>query len=256
VRSMRQQPESIGSNVHTQGYSHRNNGQFTLRAVLTGLFIGFVACSSNVYFGLQTGYAVGVAMPASLIGFGLSKLRGSPSQHPLSVAENVLISTIAGAMSFMPVTGSFVGVIPALEHLVTEEENGPVKLKTLQLLLWALGLILFGLVSILPLREYFIVYQRLPFPSATATAILISTLHQKAESVNEPSGLGEDNDTNSSLEPSESSSILNPTIIPEISPEEKNWRTMLNALWVAACGSGLCVSTIDHTASDSTNSKL
>ena len=42
---------------------------FTLRGVLVGLAIGVVICFSNMYFGLQTGWVSGMAMPSALIGF-------------------------------------------------------------------------------------------------------------------------------------------------------------------------------------------
>ena len=53
--------------------------QFTLRALLLGLAIGVLIAFSNTYFGLQTGWISGMAMPSALIGFayfkGLTTLR-------------------------------------------------------------------------------------------------------------------------------------------------------------------------------------
>lgn len=212
----------------------------TLRAISIGLLIGFLTCSPNVYFGLQTGYAVGVAMPASLIELGLSKLWSSLS-NPLTPEGNVLIATIAGGMCFTPVNGSLVGVIPVLEYLVTEEENGPVKLNGVYLILWACGLVFFGAVCALPLRKYFIADQRLPFPSATATAFLIATIRATPKDLNYHTN-DERGINDAALDRSDQGPLLNPSVIQETLSDEKDWRAMLNALWLAACGSGLVVS--------------
>src|SRR4051812_217388 len=46
---------------------------FTVRGLVVGTLIGVIICFSNTYFGLQTGWVSGMAMPASLIGFAWFK---------------------------------------------------------------------------------------------------------------------------------------------------------------------------------------
>src|SRR4051794_27063251 len=46
---------------------------FTARGTIVGVLIGIIICFSNTYFGLQTGWVSGLAMPASLIGFAVFK---------------------------------------------------------------------------------------------------------------------------------------------------------------------------------------
>ena len=115
---------------------------------------------------------------SGIIGFAIFKL---PCRYlrtsPLSPAENVLVISTATATGAMPVTAGFVGVIPALEFLVGPAENGPLALPILDLILWTMGLCLFGLVLAAWLRPYFVERQDLPWPGAKVTAQLVKTLH-------------------------------------------------------------------------------
>ncbi|KAI6817187.1 oligopeptide transporter-like protein [Hortaea werneckii] len=183
--------------------------QFTLRAVVVGLLIGILIAFSNTYFGLQTGWISGMAMPSALIGFayfkGLRTLMcrlGEPMKRwgwgeGFSEVENVLVQTVAGSVGTMPLGCGFVGVVPALEFLLKPEEtpesmsndpeivgalamaeeNGGLRLPLGKLILWALGLCFFGVVFAVPLRKEVIVREKLRFPSGTATALMIGVLH-------------------------------------------------------------------------------
>ncbi|KAK3626628.1 OPT super [Elasticomyces elasticus] len=188
--------------------------QFTLRALLVGLLIGVLIAFSNTYFGLQTGWISGMAMPSALIGFAYFKalntitgrLRESDSSlgrwlggwgEGFSEVENVLVQTVAGSVGTMPLGCGFVGVIPALEFLLKPEETpessstdmgivevlkvagegGGLRLPLSKLILWALGLCFFGVMFAVPLRKEVIVREKLKFPSGTATALMIGVLH-------------------------------------------------------------------------------
>lgn len=157
---------------------HADEGQnFTLRGVLVGLAIGVIICFSNMYFGLQTGWISGMAMPSALIGFAFFKSVARYIDYPFTPVENVLVQTVAGALGTMPLGCGFVGVIPALEFLLKSEENGPLLLGTGRLIVWALGVCLFGVVFAVPLRREVIIREKLKFPSGTATALMIGVLH-------------------------------------------------------------------------------
>lgn len=183
--------------------------QFTLRALLMGIIIGVLIAFSNTYFGLQTGWISGMAMPSALIGFAYFKgLRafashmGGPLQRMglgqgFSEVENVLVQTVAGSVGTMPLGCGFVGVVPALEFLLKPSETpkssstdpeiiamlqegeklGGINLPLGKLVLWALGLCFFGVVFAVPLRKEVIIREKLKFPSGTATALMIGVLH-------------------------------------------------------------------------------
>ncbi|KAL8998560.1 MAG: hypothetical protein Q9169_002400 [Polycauliona sp. 2 TL-2023] len=150
---------------------------FTLRGTVVGLLIGIIVCFSNTYFGLQTGWISGMTMPASLIGFAFFKSISRHLDYPFTPVENVLVQTVASAVGTMPLGCGFVGVVPALNYLLTAEENGPIHLSAAKLIIWSLGICFFGVVFAVPLRRQVIIREKLKFPTGTATALIISVLH-------------------------------------------------------------------------------
>jgi len=150
---------------------------FTARGVLVGLAIGTVICFSNTYFGLQTGWVSGMAMPSALLGFAYFRAVRRLLAFPFGPVENVLVQSVAGAVGTMPLGCGFVGVVPALEFLLTEEEGGPLRVGLWRLVVWAVGICFFGVVFAVPLRRQVIIRERLKFPSGTATALMIGVLH-------------------------------------------------------------------------------
>jgi uncharacterized oligopeptide transporter (OPT) family protein len=89
----------------------------------------------------------------------------------------VLVQTVAGSMAIMPLGCGFVGVVPAMNYLLREEEMGPVRLSLGKMVLWGLGLCYFGVVFAVPLRRQVVIRERLRFPSGFSTAVLIGVLH-------------------------------------------------------------------------------
>ena len=154
---------------------------FTVRGVLVGLAIGVIICFSNMYFGLQTGWISGMAMPSALIGFAFFKTVARHIDYPFTPVENVLVQTVAGALGTMPLGCGFVGVIPALEYMLTPAENGPLVLGTWKLIVWSVGICFFGVFFAVPLRREVIIREKLKFPSGTATALMIGVLHGNTE---------------------------------------------------------------------------
>ncbi|KAJ5682548.1 hypothetical protein N7462_005713 [Penicillium macrosclerotiorum] len=161
---------------------------FTPRSLIVGLIIGALITFSNTYFGLQTGWISTMAMPSALIGFSVFKVLSNHLSFPFTPIENVLIQTVAGAVGTMPLGCGFVGVIPALEFLLRdgedgptgdggEGEGGPLKLGFWKLVIWSLGVCLFGVVFAVPLRKEVIVREKLRFPSGTASALMLRVLH-------------------------------------------------------------------------------
>ena len=180
--------------------------QFTVRALVVGTFIGILIAFSNTYFGLQTGWISGMAMPSALIGFAyfkglrtMSRAIGGRIERfgfgkDFSEVENVLVQTVAGSVGTMPLGCGFVGVVPALEFLLKPSETPPgagfhagmpqaegtaggIHLSLAKLILWALGLCFFGVMFAVPLRKEVIIREKLKFPSGTATALMIGVLH-------------------------------------------------------------------------------
>jgi hypothetical protein len=161
---------------------------FTPRSLIVGLVIGTLIIFSNTYFGLQTGWISIMTMPSSLIGFAVFKSLSKHLSFPFTPVENVLIQTVAGAVGTMPLGCGFVGVIPALEFLLRSGEDGPsgdggtgeggpLNVGFWKLVIWSLGVCLFGAIFAVPLRKEVIIREKLRFPSGTATALMIRVLH-------------------------------------------------------------------------------
>jgi OPT family oligopeptide transporter len=192
---MRDDYESVGRDEDADDYAPVHVGDrrylaeqasqpqnFTLRGVLVGLGIGVVICFSNMYFGLQTGWVSGMAMPSALIGFAYFKVIARTLKLPFTPVENVLVQSVAGSVGTMPLGCGFVGVIPALNFLLKPEEGGPLDISLWKLMVWSVGICFFGVVFAVPLRREMIIREKLKFPSGTATALLIKVLHGEKES--------------------------------------------------------------------------
>lgn len=168
-------PES-GTNL--QWSDKVNLPQVTVRATLVGLLIGTVVLISNFQFGLQTGWVSMMSLPSALLGFTIFKM--TPMSRTFTDVENVYIQSVSVAAGTGPLAYGLVGIIPAIEKFLTEDESGTgakIVLSLSQLMVWSLGLALFGVFFAVPLRKQVIIQEKLPFPSGSATATLISVLH-------------------------------------------------------------------------------
>lgn len=158
--------------------------QVTFRATIVGLFIGSVVLISNFQFGLQTGWVSMMSLPSALLAVAFFKqvwpvIR--PNDPIFTDVETVYVQSMAVAIGTGPLTFGFVGVIPAIEKFITPEESGFTRyagesFTLTQLLIWCISLAFFGIFFAVPLRKQVIVREKLPFPSGSATAVLISVL--------------------------------------------------------------------------------
>lgn len=152
--------------------------QVTARATVAGLFIGTIVLVLNFQFGLQTGWVSMMSLPSALLGYTIFKLL--PISVTFTDVENVYIQSVSVAVGTGPLAYGLVGIIPAIEKFLTEDESGTgsrISLSMLQLIIWSFGLAFFGVFFAVTLRKQVIIKEKLPFPSGSATATLISVLH-------------------------------------------------------------------------------
>ncbi|KAL9936542.1 hypothetical protein V8E36_004610 [Tilletia maclaganii] len=174
--STRRQDSDDGGDVRA------GDDDFTARAVVTGLLVGCLVAFTNLSLGLQSGWTSMMSLQSALLGFGILKVIRVPTfrNRPFSPQENAVLQATAVAVGSMPLSAGFVGIIPALTQLEPEQDgSGPIKLNTWQLLAWCFALAYFGVFFASSLRPALILKEKLPFPSGTATAQLISVLHSK-----------------------------------------------------------------------------
>lgn len=154
--------------------------QVTPRAILAGLIIGSIVLISNFQFGLQTGWVSMMSLPSALLAFAVFKQLQPHLSYEFTDVENVFIQSIAVAIGTGPLAYGFVGVVPAIEKFLRAEESGTGKLvnfSTWDLVVWSVGIGFFGIFFAVPLRKQVIIKEKLPFPSGSATATLISVLN-------------------------------------------------------------------------------
>ncbi|KAK0622080.1 OPT oligopeptide transporter protein-domain-containing protein [Bombardia bombarda] len=154
---------------------------FSLRAIIAGIAIGTPVSFASIYYGLQAGQTNSMPLPSALLGYAIMKPFAAFMSTPFSPMENVLTMTVAASMGGISMTAGLCGIIPALEYLLTSDDNGPLTFTTLQVILWSLSVCLFGIVIATPFREHFVSRSNLRFPTGTAMAAVISMLHRRPE---------------------------------------------------------------------------
>lgn len=144
----------------------------SLSTTAVGLAVGSLVLCANFQFGLQTGWVSMMSMPAALLGFAWFKMVRSG----ITPQENVYVQSLAVAVGTGPLSFGFVGAIPAIEMLITDEE-GKIHLAVPQLLLWSAAISFVGIFTAVLLRNYIISKREMTFPSGRAAAALIGVLH-------------------------------------------------------------------------------
>ncbi|KAF2758784.1 OPT superfamily oligopeptide transporter [Pseudovirgaria hyperparasitica] len=146
--------------------------------VFVGTLLGTLVCIANMYFGLQVGTLSTMNTSTALLSFAIFKSALQWTDLAFSPTENVVIQTIASSIAGMPVTASLTSIIPAFESLRRPEEGGSYVFSVLDLMLWSLGVALFGTVFAAPFRSLFILQEKLRFPGGYATGVLVGVLHK------------------------------------------------------------------------------
>jgi uncharacterized oligopeptide transporter (OPT) family protein len=166
---------------------------FTPKALLTGLLIGTLLCHLNIYLGLLNGFSDELSLEAVLLGFVILQSCKLFFGTTFAPQENVLISTIAGAMGLMPSVAGVVSSLVAVEFLgretmpppglmmMGEKEGRGWELDEGRIALWGIGVGLFALPFIMLFRKYFVDEADLPWPSAKAVGTLVKVVHGSSE---------------------------------------------------------------------------
>ncbi|KAF7549350.1 hypothetical protein G7Z17_g6434 [Cylindrodendrum hubeiense] len=154
-----------------------------IRSIFVGAILGAVVNAANVYLGLKTGLTFPANLFGSIIGFAVVKSisRAFPENFPIlggyfGPKENNILMTSATAAGGL--SNVFISAIPALYQMKLLES--PVhdygKIVTI-----TLGMAYVGFFFATPLRKLLIIKLarkvRLVFPSATATATTILSVH-------------------------------------------------------------------------------
>lgn len=136
--------------------------EFTLKAILIGVFLGVVFGAANAYLGLKAGLTISTSIPVavlSVVAFRLLSVAGR--KH--SILETNISQTIGSASSSVAS-----GAIFTLPALFMWEMVPPMR----QMSLLAMSGGLLGVLCMIPLRRYLIVREhgKLPYPEGMACA--------------------------------------------------------------------------------------
>ena len=144
--------------------------QLTVRALVVGCAIGAVLAAGNVYIGLKSSFIDGGALTAALLSFAFFATFKRLARMPFGPFENNVAQTAAASAAIMAFVHGLMGPIPAMMLMGHHQPAWA-------LWLWGITLALIGLVIGVVLRRKLVVDDALPFPTGTATAELIRTVH-------------------------------------------------------------------------------
>ncbi|KAL3426109.1 OPT oligopeptide transporter [Phlyctema vagabunda] len=152
--------------------------QFTLRAVVVGVILGGVVSASNMYLCLKTGWTFGASLFGAILGFAILKTsstflpKGFGGRY-FGPRENVAVQSVAtgaGSLSIL-----FEGAIPALYRLNLMSASP--KDDFWRLVTFTAVCAFYGCFFGVALRKFYIIRLKGVFPTPTATAVTIRSLH-------------------------------------------------------------------------------
>ena len=144
--------------------------ELTWPALLSGAVLGAALAAANVYTALKTGYIDGGSITASVLGFAAFRVLA----RPYSALENNITQTVAASAAVMSFVAGVAGPTAALARAGTPLSNSG-------LIAWTLSLAALGIGIGAALRPRLIAAEGLPFPTGTATAEVITAMHEAGD---------------------------------------------------------------------------
>ncbi len=178
-------PEEIERHWYENVYAGDRMRQLTVRAVVMGMLLGMIMACSNVYVGLKAGWSLGVAITCSILAYSAFALLHKlfPRSEPYSILENNAMQSCASAAGSMT-SGGLVNAIPALMMLNATAIPADNFHRYLWLIPWVCVISWLGVFLAVPAKRQMINVEQLPFPSGTAAATTLRTLHSKGGEAN------------------------------------------------------------------------
>jgi OPT family oligopeptide transporter len=152
-----------------------NETNLTVRAVVVGMLIGAAMCLSNLYVFFKTGWSMGVTLTACILAFGSFQLLQALRivKRPLGMLENNALTTVASGAGYMTGGGNM-AAFGALLMITT------VRPDTTAMIAWFGVIAALGVFAAIPIKRQLINHEGLAFPTGTATAETIQSIHTAA----------------------------------------------------------------------------
>lgn len=152
-----------------------NETNLTVRAVVVGMLIGGLMCLSNLYVFFKTGWSMGVTLTACILAFAVFQALHAVrlAKRPLSILENNALTTVASGAGYMTGGGNMAAFGALL--MITAVRPDPVPM-----IAWFGVIAALGVFAAIPIKRQLINKEQLAFPTGTATAETIRTIHSAA----------------------------------------------------------------------------
>jgi uncharacterized oligopeptide transporter (OPT) family protein len=148
--------------------------QFTVRAVVMGSLLGGVMALTNLYVALKVGFTSGVAITACILSYsiwrGLRVALPGVVRSDFGILENNCMQSTATAAGYS-VGGTMASAIAAMLMITGRQMD------FWTLLGWNVSLAVIGVAMAVPMKRQMINLEQLPFPSGTAAAETLRSLH-------------------------------------------------------------------------------
>ncbi len=175
-----------------------NEANLTVRAVIAGVLIGAVMCLSNLYVFFKTGWSLGVTLTACILAFGLFQVTSAARlTKPLGALENNALTTVASGAGYMTAGGNMAayGALlmvltpPMLVPHLWDALEGTFLLSRApaegpgvgQMMIWFAVIAAMGVFVAIPIKRQLINQEGLAFPTGTATAETIRSMHNAGD---------------------------------------------------------------------------
>src|SRR5215468_9822099 len=88
-----------------------NMPQLTVRAAITGFFLGGFLSATNLYVGAKTGWTLGVGLTSVILAFAMFRILASMGARDMTILENNAMQSIATSAGYM--TGPLISGLAA-----------------------------------------------------------------------------------------------------------------------------------------------
>ncbi len=150
-----------------------NMPQLTIRAGITGFFLGGVLSATNLYIGAKTGWSLGVGVTSVILSFVIFRTFAKLSiARDMTILENNAVQSIATAAGYM--TGPLISALMAYMFVTNTV------MEWHKMLLWNVVASLLGVLVAFPMKRRFINDEQQPFPEGRACAVVLDSLYPDA----------------------------------------------------------------------------
>ena len=144
--------------------------QLSLRAALTGFFLGGILTATALYIGGKTGISIGVGLTSVILAFAMFRMMSKAGLgSDFTILENNATQSIATAAGYM--ITPMITCMPAYMMI-----TGKI-IPWWQMMSWSCVVAVLGVLVAFPLKRRFINQEQQPFPEGRACGVVLDALY-------------------------------------------------------------------------------